>query len=482
MKGDFTRDTFDPKNRFSRVFMQQGRVTLDADFNEQVAILLHYLRTLARDLIGPYAGPIERGGFALKPTTNGLSIGAGHYYVDGILIENEEDCLYLEQRDYPLPDDAFVKSIKDKEQGEFWLYLDVWERLITPIEDDQIREKALGGADTCSRAKVVWQVKALPLNRRGETSTRDELCDGQLGDLTSLSSKWLAARLDPGQKSDDACVTAPDSRYRGPANQLYRVEIHHGGKASEASFKWSRDNGSVATAWLGTAGNDLQVRNARGFSAGNWVELSDDIIELQGKAGTLVKLVKVEGGLLSLDSTAGVPEFSKLINPKVRRWDQIQTEDIELVDGAVPVNETAPGVTPDKVVWIDLEDGIQVAFGGEGDYRIGDYWLIPARVDGGLLEWPEKDQDGKLATFEPHGVVHHYAPLGIVELAVNGTITGSSCLCNIRQASDCLRLLRSVAVGERLLVEGLGEEPLETRPAPAPPKKTARRATKKRPN
>jgi len=45
MKGDFTRDTFDRTKHFSRVLMQQGRVTLDADFNEQTAIDLHYFRT-----------------------------------------------------------------------------------------------------------------------------------------------------------------------------------------------------------------------------------------------------------------------------------------------------------------------------------------------------------------------------------------------------------------------------------------------------
>ena len=51
MKGDFTRDTFTPGKHFSRVLAQQGRVTVDADSNEQAAILLHYLRTLTRDLI-----------------------------------------------------------------------------------------------------------------------------------------------------------------------------------------------------------------------------------------------------------------------------------------------------------------------------------------------------------------------------------------------------------------------------------------------
>ena len=61
MKGDFTRDTFDQMRHFSRVLMQQGRVQLDADFNEQVSILLHYLRSLAADLGGGCWGPADGG-------------------------------------------------------------------------------------------------------------------------------------------------------------------------------------------------------------------------------------------------------------------------------------------------------------------------------------------------------------------------------------------------------------------------------------
>ena len=40
MKADLTRDTFHPLKHYSRVLMQQGRVQLDADMNEQAAILL----------------------------------------------------------------------------------------------------------------------------------------------------------------------------------------------------------------------------------------------------------------------------------------------------------------------------------------------------------------------------------------------------------------------------------------------------------
>ena len=72
MKGDFSRDTFDVTKHFSRVLQQQGRVQLDADWNEQTAILLHYLRTLAADLIGPFAGPTgEALGFQIEAITEG---------------------------------------------------------------------------------------------------------------------------------------------------------------------------------------------------------------------------------------------------------------------------------------------------------------------------------------------------------------------------------------------------------------------------
>ena len=58
-RGDFTRDTFNPDHQFSRVLMQQGRVQLDADWNEQVSIMTHYLRNLASDLIGPHGAPAD---------------------------------------------------------------------------------------------------------------------------------------------------------------------------------------------------------------------------------------------------------------------------------------------------------------------------------------------------------------------------------------------------------------------------------------
>ncbi len=474
MKGDFTRDTFHPAKHFSRVLMQQGRVTLDADHNEQTAIELRYLRTLARDVIGPYAAPAGAdGGFALAVDANGVfTISQGRYYVDGILVENDTDnCTYKTQPDFPVPaDDALLAAMTGNTDASqsFWVYLDVWERHITPIEDDSIREKALGGPDTCTRAKVTWQVKALPLTPQltkvlaaaeqkviaqidalwtkkaqlekqfqaaTDTATQvsllkqlqpvdDELArltrlsllpvhETLLSQLVRLSNASLAARVDPGLKIEDACITPPDSKYRGAENQLYRVEIHRGGTAGQATFKWSRDNGSIATAWLGGEGSNLQVASTRGFAAGNWVELSDDNSDLLGQPGTLAQLVKVEGDTLSVDPATTLPPIGNFpANPKVRRWDQAATDAISLTDDhAVPIQESPAGATADKIVWIDLEDGVQIQFSAGGNYRTGDYWLIPARVATGNVEWPQAD-DLNPQPLPPHGIEHHYALLG----------------------------------------------------------------------
>lgn len=51
MKGDFTRFTHDPGRRFRGVLMQQGRVQLDADWNEHVAIRDRLERVTNTDVI-----------------------------------------------------------------------------------------------------------------------------------------------------------------------------------------------------------------------------------------------------------------------------------------------------------------------------------------------------------------------------------------------------------------------------------------------
>jgi len=89
MPGDFSRTLFDPGKHYSGVLMQQGRVQMDADWNEQLAISLHRTSSETQDVIGACGTPKNGEGFqiTLIPSQDDLQIGAGRFYVGGLLCE-----------------------------------------------------------------------------------------------------------------------------------------------------------------------------------------------------------------------------------------------------------------------------------------------------------------------------------------------------------------------------------------------------------
>ena len=423
MKGDFSRLTFAPAQHYRRVLMQQGRVEIDADGNEQVAIDRHVAATTATDVIGQAGYPAgtlpggqPAGGFALSLSAGGadLAISPGRLYVDGLLVENDTPAAtLLHQPDLPA---ATLAGLGAPASGVYGVYLDVWERLITALDDPAIRETALGGPDTSVRSKLVWQVRlgAVAASRDGAPPT----CAGAGEPWPAASTGTLSAGTAPPGGSLP-CILPPDTGYRRLENQLYRVEIHAPGTEASATFVWSRENGSVvcligsesggattATGpdfWVTGLNDDVTL----GLQAGDWVELTDDATELAGLPGTLyqVKVTPTDGHHVSLSVTGAPPVVTLALRPKLRRWDQSGPGVSATGDLALPV--AAP---------IELEGGVQVRFGA-GTYRTGDYWLIPARtatsVQQGAVEWPV--DAAAQPVFRPaFGIHHHYAMLGLV--------------------------------------------------------------------
>ncbi|MEP7012888.1 MAG: DUF6519 domain-containing protein [Acidobacteriota bacterium] len=446
MKGDFSRVTFDPRKNFTRVLMQQGRVQLDADWNEQAAILLHYLRTLAADVIGPFGGPKEGLGFTIaKVEANGkvadLTIGPGHYYVDGLLCENpgiekpgvadRQPIDYSKQRDYPE-----LRNLPDK--FPFLVYLDVWERHITWVQDDTIREVALGRLDTATRAQLVWQVRAVGEAPGG--GGVGETKDAVMNQWQKWVSFWqppnrgkLKARAKMEGDDTNPCIASPEARYRGAENQLYRVEIQayeEGGPAATktVTFKWSRENGSVIfpirglrgmTAQLGSLGRD----EATGLKRDEWVELVDDVIDLSGKPGPLLKVTDIDAAraTVTLEKAAGdnsnLPGYDEQDEATrkhafLRRWDHKESSYKKKEDARQPKGGVLFVFGEASDGWLSLENGVQIQFQLEGTYRPGDYWLIPARTATGDVEWPGTVKEPEAVP--PHGVEHHFAPLALV--------------------------------------------------------------------
>ena len=414
MKGDFSRKTFDPKKHYSSVRMQQGRVQLDSDWNEQQDITSWRLETEALDVIGGCGAPIGNDGFRIVDEVAGLTdeesarpgnadpqspvdsgdflITAGRFYADGILSENDRIVLFSGQEYYPNADPV-------SSSGLYIAYLDVWKRHVTALQDPDIREVALGGPDTATRVHTVAQVKMLRVGNSGTIGTCGSEFDAWNDLLTPPDGK-LAAQAEQDGVSDDPCVVAPGAGYRRLENQLYRIEVHNGGARGAATFKWSRDNGSVAVTWDARDGSELIVANdvVGTFLAGDWIELTDETRELREEPGTMVRVVKVKGNVLEIDlaSATGsldIEDFSR--TPIVRRWNNR--------DGLL---------MPADSDWVDLEDGVQIRI-SDGEYRTGDYWLVPARTATAGIEWPEDDA-GDPALVAPHGIEHSYCRLAVM--------------------------------------------------------------------
>lgn len=520
MKKDASRDTFHREKHYRSVLMQQGRVQLDADWNEQSDIAADRVETETRDTVGLCGAPIHDAGFeisGIRPAgTGGIEvgtigtgstarvgrgvggitpqfavsdflIGAGRMYVDGFLCINEKTASYLTQPDFPSP-----PPIVD--EGLYLVYLDVWQRHITALEDASIREVALGGPDTATRSKILWQVKFLSLGAaaKGSCVTKFPAFDT----LVAPPDGRLTARARQEQTSTNPCIVPPGAGYRGLENQLYRVEVHDGGSAFDvakaaaplevarvskttnqvtftggtwqagqavelisasskdpmngsvahvtavdtaskkltldvdvsafdfkdvrlrpvgATFTWSRDNGSVLTAIENIDGTEVTVHDlgpddVLGFDVGQWVEVIDDVVELNGRAGLLAQIVKKDRAinLLTLNiappplvTKGGKPDLSA--HPKLRRW-----------DGVGAIKFEAPAVDDHD---LELENGVLVRF-SVGTYRTGDYWLIPARTatadaQSGNIEWLP-DASGNPAAQSPFGINHHYCRLAML--------------------------------------------------------------------
>ncbi|MFI6248757.1 DUF6519 domain-containing protein [Streptomyces sp. NPDC051016] len=427
MKGDFTRRTFRPGNHYRGVLLQQGRVALDADWNEQLDIQLHLDETTARDAVGVHGGPKDAAGFAITTPEGGtpaaspgadLTLSAGRYYVNGVLCEIETPVPLAAQPDLPgvpLPTD----------NGRYVAYLDVWREHLTALERPELREVALGGPDTGTRSRTVWQVRLEPAPGP-EAVPADVAAPWEPSG--SRPSGRMRARAEPDPTATTPCVLPPSAGYRRLENQLYRVEIRESDDGVP-SFVWSRDNGTVAAlvvrlttdATATTLTIDTPARDERlGFAKGDWVEVCDPARTRRGEQGFLGRLDEADGTTLRVTEWSGpAPADGDLADPVVvRRWD-------------------SPGALPVRDGWVALEDGVQVQFEDYRWHRTGDYWLIPARTAAwadtdldpdlaGTVEWP-RDPDGTPAFRPPDGIEHHTAAIALLDLTDGAWTTAYDC-------------------------------------------------------
>lgn len=478
MSFDISRSTFRPRKNFLGVVMEQGRVQLDSDWNEWQSEYSRRIQAGTLDTIGQAVYPASTPN-AFKITTgtnssgnNTLFIGAGRYYIDGVLAENHGpesqaawDSALAElsgapafstttaETDYAqqphLPNPALPVS------GQIYLaYLDVWERDVTYLEDPDLIDKAVN-IDTTGRLQTVWQVKLLNLG--SPTTTPDCSTDVPAFDaLQQPPAGRLTNGLVPNAASGPCCLS-PNTGYTGQENQLYRVEIHQAGAPSAApsggftfplpantpAFKWSRDDASVQTSVTAissvttSSGSVSQLTVASlgrdqvlGFTVNDWIEITDDAYELNGEAGEIYQITGVTAATNTITLSAAVSSHFQLTNgqttpglhTRITRWDQsgqvYQTDSSGNTTSWINLNSTgSTGVIPVPPVGttLVLENGITASFALSPEPTSANPTTF--RIADYWL-FAARASDGSIETLNsapPLGINHHYTKLSIVD-------------------------------------------------------------------
>lgn len=437
MSGDYTRVTFDPTKVFSGVHKQQGRVSLDADFNEFEEILDRRDRSEMYDTVGHAVVPATTpDGFKIAVDAAAkVTIGIGRMYVDGIQAECFGDMSDPKKTVFdaamgnlvgplPLPFDGQPFHYPDgfpaisPTAGVINLvYLDVWQREVTSWEDLRLLDPALGGPDTATRVQTAWQVKALsPVAADACTNPPQTWID-----LTAPSTARMTAAASATPPPMGPCVIQPAGGYSGLENRLYRVEIQKGGKLTgpnPATFKWSRDNASLVASVLKitasgadsiitveSTGRDTWMR----FEVDQKVELLDDTVEFamrdKNDSGKVAKIKNVNHatGEITIDQNLSAFPIIATRHPRIRRWDTA-------LPGDPAVRNVSNGTA------IALEDGIAISFGdgtlahANDTLHAGDYWVFSARTADGSID--------VVNNAPPRGILHHFTQLAIVTSGV----------------------------------------------------------------
>jgi hypothetical protein len=444
MSGDYSRIAFDSWLDDLGVLLEQGRPLTDRDWNDHALQLNRRIQAGTLDTLGPAVVPTETpDGFLVEVTAGVLTIGRGRMYVDGLLAENhgqppsggtlDWDARLAELFGSAPLDYTSQPYYKNPAPlptaGTHLAYIDVWQREVTRYVRPDLVEPALG-IDTSTRLQTVWQVKLLPLtDSAASCATPLDQFPGWLPSHAPSAGR-LTVTTAPVPGQPDPCQVPPAGGYKGLENQLYRVEIHEGGAPGTATFKWSRDNASVEAVVteipsptqivVDSVGKDAVLR----FSDGNWIEITDDWLELDGQPGVLRRIAiggvddatrtitldeALPPGLFPVDGQ-NHPDAGR--HTRIRRWDQkrkildasgteIQDLDASASDGTITV--------PTGATQVLLEHNIVVSFSVQptaGLFRPGDFWVFAARSRDASVE--ELDQA------PPRGIHHHYAKLAIV--------------------------------------------------------------------
>lgn len=359
MATDIARISYDRGRRYIDTVPQQGRVSLEAEENEQHAIdHVERLKELL-DIVGP-AGTPDSGYSVSYDGTGSPRIGPGTMYVGGLRVENDRPFMYDAQPDWLDcdGDPAYTTTIGDTTVNEH-VVLVLTEVDVTATEDPVLREAALGGPDGAARRRIlqrVYQIETTATDCAGATRTDAAVwaAEGLTFDPATMrlnSDSRLLVTWDGPPPKADPCEPTVAGGYLGADNQAIMVKICAvDAEAGTFDFVWGWDNGSNLYRVTADASANpvltLEHQPVDSYhypQSGQPVELLRSAAELCDRDGT------VEGYVASLTGQVAVltgpydPDLKTLTFP-----------------ATVPTQYTEAAETPQLYlrVWQELHQGV----------------------------------------------------------------------------------------------------------------------------
>ena len=399
MGSDIARRTYDKSRQYRAVVMQQGRVTVEADWNEEWQIVNEEERKAALDIVGPSGTPDD--GYHVMPIAQApfdFSVSKGTMYVGGMRVSLDNPVQYSQQLEWidHQQDPAWLNPLdlgKAKTRCEF-IYLYLCEQEVSAVEDSVLREVALGGPDTAQRTRLVQRIVRV--------GTQAEVCSTALAQAVE---QWAAKGLDFDPRTmrlmpagmlqagfanvvtnPNPCEPEARGGYLGADNQFIRIQISGYNKDSKTyNLVWGFDNAS--TLYRVQVGDDcktlkLQSRPVDDFhkpKKDQAVEILCSAVQLN-KADTTDYIAEATGIVTTLDSDYVSDTQTVTLTDALPQ--EYQDSD------KVPVvflriwQEEKKSFTPGTAVALG-STGLQVTLTNQPLY-VGDYWVMAVRPDTGV--------------------------------------------------------------------------------------------------
>jgi Family of unknown function (DUF6519)/IPT/TIG domain len=283
MAGDRARVSYEPSRKWRGLIAQQGRVTIEADWNEAATIDQERDRLATLDIVGPQGTPdngyrvetsvdstlppLEPGDFLIGPGT--LYVGGQRFDLDepGVRYSDQPDWLDYSSDSLwkdpavpaPTPSMPSTPSTPSTPASVELVYLVASEQEVCAVEDASLADVALGGPDTMQRQRILQHfVRRSTTQLTGDlawTDFENSLADHGLSfDPATMmieSTTTLQVSFPQLGATPSLCQPGVTGGYLGAENQMIRVmvvnpvgAIEPGADPSAPVIVWGFDDAS----------------------------------------------------------------------------------------------------------------------------------------------------------------------------------------------------------------------------------------------